>query len=80
MYKVLKYFVDLQDNNHPYNVGDTFPREGATANGERILELSGKNNKQGQPLIEAVEFMNKPEPEAYTEEPEKPQRKTRAKK
>ena len=31
MYKVIKYFTDLQDNEHPYNAGDTFPRDGLTA-------------------------------------------------
>ena len=28
MYKVIKHFVDLQDNNHKYDVGDTYPRKG----------------------------------------------------
>ena len=79
MYKVLKYFVDLQDNKHPYNVGDSFPREGLTVSGERINELSGSNNKQKQPLIAEVEFMNKPEVEEVEAETKKRQR-TRAKK
>lgn len=51
MYKVIKFFVDLQDNNHPYNVGDTFPREGHEVTEERLAELAGSNNKQGVPLI-----------------------------
>jgi hypothetical protein len=51
MYKVIKFFTDLTDNNHPYNVGDVFPRQGATATDERIAELASKNNKQGEPLI-----------------------------
>lgn len=55
MYKVIKFFHDLQDNNHAYNVGDTYPREGAKSTAERIAELSGKENKQGCPLIEKVE-------------------------
>ncbi len=54
MYKVIKYFTDLQDNDHAYGVGDTFPRQGVTASEERIAELAGSNNKQGQPLIELV--------------------------
>ena len=54
MYKVIKFFTDLQDNNHPYNVGDTFPRKGKTADEVRIAELSGSDNKQGKPLIKAV--------------------------
>ena len=54
MYKVIKYFTDLLDNGYPYSVGDTYPRQGMTANKERIAELAGCNNKQGQPLIELV--------------------------
>lgn len=55
MYKVIKYFTDLLDNGYPYSVGDTYPRQGMTATKERIAELVGSNNKQGQPLIELVE-------------------------
>lgn len=54
MYKVIKFFTDLQDNDHPYNVGDIFPREGVTVTEGRIAELAGSENKQGQPLIEEV--------------------------
>jgi hypothetical protein len=54
MYKVIKYFADLHDNNHPYNVGDSFPREGVTVTEARLAELAGSNNKQGVPLIQAV--------------------------
>ena len=55
MYKVVKYFIDLQDNNHPYNAGDVFPRSGVTATDERLAELAGSENKQGVPLIQLVE-------------------------
>ena len=51
MYKVIKLFADLQDNNHVYNVGDEYPRKGLTVTDERIAELAGSNNKQGCPLI-----------------------------
>lgn len=54
MYKVIKFFTDLQDNEHPYNIGDTFPREGVTVTEDRLAELAGSDNKQGQPLIEEV--------------------------
>lgn len=54
MYRVIKFFKDLQDDNHPYYVGDTFPRDGLTVTEERIAELAGSENKQGQPLIEKV--------------------------
>lgn len=66
-YKVIRYFTDLQDNDHAYNVGDIFPREGMTVKQSRLDELAGNSNKQGRPLIEAVaeqfdfsEFMNPP--------------------
>lgn len=51
MYKVIKFFNDLQDNNHAYNVGDTFPRKSLEVTEERLAELAGSNNKQGCPLI-----------------------------
>jgi len=54
MYKVIEYFTDLQDNSYIYNPGDEFPREGLTVSDARLKELSGKNNKQGKPLIEKV--------------------------
>lgn len=50
-YKVIHYFTDLQDFNHPYNVGDIFPRKGLKVTDERLKELAGKNNKQGTALI-----------------------------
>lgn len=51
MYKVIRFFTDLQDNDYPYNEGDTFPRDGLTVDKKRIAELSGPNNKQRTPLI-----------------------------
>lgn len=55
MYRVIRFFTDLHDGNHPYNVGDSFPREGIEVADERIVELASSDNKQGVPLIEAVE-------------------------
>lgn len=55
MYKVIKHFVDLHDKNHPYEVGDVFPRSGVSVTEGRIAELAGSNNKQGVPLIAKVE-------------------------
>lgn len=54
MWKVIKYFTDLTDNNFPYDVGDVFPRDGLTVTEERLAELAGKDNKQGEPLIKHV--------------------------
>lgn len=53
-YKVIHYFTDLQDFSHPYNVGDTFPREGMKVSVSRLAELSSSDNKQHKPLIEEV--------------------------
>lgn len=55
MYKVIKHFCDLQDKNHSYNEGDIFPREGLEVTEERLAELAGSQNRQGTPLIKAVE-------------------------
>jgi hypothetical protein len=63
-YTVIKFFTDLQDNRHPYNVGDTFPREGVDVTQKRLKELAGRNNKQHKPLIKAVNV-----PDVKTEDP-----------
>ncbi|MEF2823398.1 MAG: hypothetical protein U0N59_08930 [Oscillospiraceae bacterium] len=54
MYVAVKYFTDLQDGNHPYNVGDLFPRAGADASAERLAELAGLDNLQKVPLIKEI--------------------------
>lgn len=70
MYKVIKYFTDLQDNDYPYNAGDKFPRKGLKVTDERLAELAGSDNKRGEPLIVKVE-----EP---AEKPKKPAKKKAA--
>ena len=54
MYKVIKRFRDLQDNNHAYSVGDTFPHNGVEVDAERIAELASNKNRLGVPLIEEI--------------------------
>ena len=54
MYKVIKSFTDLQDNNYAYYVGDTFPHNGVEVCAERIAELASDKNRRGVPLIEEV--------------------------
>ena len=54
MYKVIKSFTDLQDNNYAYYVGDTFPHNGVDVCDERIAELASDKNRRGVPLIEEV--------------------------
>jgi hypothetical protein len=55
MYKVIKNFTDLQDDGHPYVVGDTFPRKGKRVSKKRLEELAGSENRQGKPLIVKVD-------------------------
>ena len=54
MYKVIKSFTDLQDNNYAYYVGDTFPHNGVEVDAERIAELASDKNRLGVPLIEEI--------------------------
>ena len=54
MFKVVKKFYDLKDNNHCYYVGDTFPYNGKKVSDKRIGELSSNKNKMGVPLIEEI--------------------------
>ena len=54
MFRVIKYFTDMQDNNFAYNVGDEYPRKGMSVLPSRIKELAGNKNRQGCPLIEEI--------------------------
>ena len=57
-YRVIEGFYDLQDPEkdsfHLYDKGDIYPREGLEPTEERIAELSGKDNRRRQPLIEEI--------------------------
>lgn len=50
-YTVIHYFEDLQDFNHPYKVGDKFPRLGLDVSESRLKELSSDKNRQKKALI-----------------------------
>lgn len=54
-YEVIFPFKDLEDGNHLYAVGDTFPRKGLTVTPERALELSSGTNKIGKVLIKHID-------------------------
>lgn len=54
MYKVIKHFTDLQDDNHAYYVGDEYPRKGLVVMPSRYEELASTKNRQGEPLIREV--------------------------
>lgn len=95
MYRVVKFFRDLQDNNHAYHVGDTFPHNGMEVSIDRLTELSTDANRRHMPLIEKVEVEpvqiepieteKEPvddfmnPPEEPEEEPEKPKEKPKKK-
>lgn len=53
-YIVLKTFSDLDDDNHIYQEGDKYPRQGK-AKKSRVDELSSTNNKLGEVLIVELE-------------------------
>ena len=54
MYRVIKSFTDLKDNNYAYYVGDIFPHNGVEVGAERIAELASDKNRLGVPLIEEI--------------------------
>ena len=65
MYKAIETFTDLQDNNHRYQAGDIFPREGLRVTKKRLEDLLTGNNKRHKPMIEEI-------PEEIPEETKKP--------
>ena len=78
MFKVIKHFVDLQDNKFEYNEGDIFPRPHKQVSDARLKELSSKNNKRGIALIEEVKEEVKEEKK--TQKKVAPKRAAKAKK
>lgn len=80
MYITIVYFTDLQDNEHPYEVGDPYPRAGLDPSPERIEELSGSANRRGIPLIKKVEVKDSELPAAEKPAAKKPAAKKTAKK
>ena len=67
MFRVIKHFTDMQDNNFAYNVGDEYPRKGLSVLPSRIKELASDKNRQGCPLIEEI-----------TDVEDKPEKKTKS--
>ena len=68
-YKVIHRFADLQDFNHLYNVGDTFPRIGMKVSQSRIDELASGKNKLKTPLIELEKDKKNDDFSQYKNEP-----------
>lgn len=71
MYEVIYKFADMLDNNHVYEVGNTYPRDGYGPTEERIKELAGASNKIGKPLIREIAVKEEP----VEEEPKPKKRK-----
>lgn len=69
MYRVIRCFTDLQDNDYAYNVGDVYPRHGMSVSDERFAELASAENRQKTPLIEAID---EPDAEVSAEETAEP--------
>ena len=57
-YRVITAFVDLQDSNYRYNVGDTYPRKGKKTTKKRVNELSSTENKRHTVMIEPIDDDN----------------------
>lgn len=72
MYKVIKHFTDMQDNNFAYQVGDEYPRKGMSVLPSRIKELASDKNRQGVPLIEEIpEKVDEPKKKKSVEKADK---------
>ena len=72
MFRVIKHFTDMQDNNFAYDVGDEYPRKGVSVLPSRIKELAGNKNRQGVPLIEEIpEKVEEPKKEKKSKSVEK---------
>ena len=78
-YKVLKTFVDLQDNNYKYEAGDEYPRLGLEVSLSRIEELSTSKNRRNMPLIEEIPNDSDSEIVKETKEVKKRKRTTKKK-
>lgn len=55
IYKVVKRFKEVKHDNHVYEKGDIYPKEGVKATKTRLEQLSTKNNKCNEIFIEVVD-------------------------
>lgn len=77
MYRVIKAFYDTLDDDHYYEAGDPYPREGLQVAEKRIAELAGIKNRRRTALIAPAQEEEAPEQQeeaaeeaAETTEPE----------
>lgn len=54
MFKVIKEFRDLKDNNYIYRINDIYPYDNKVVSSERIQELASKKNLIGKNLIKQL--------------------------
>lgn len=55
-YEVVRKFIDLQDNNKLYKVGQTYPRPAnKKVDYERLMDLKTSDNLRGVALIKEIE-------------------------
>ena len=68
-YRVIHKFIDLQDADYLYRVGDKYPRPGMNVKQSRIDELASNRNKVGEPLITSNEPKKAEDFTQYMNEP-----------
>ena len=73
-YKVIEFFLDLQDDSYAYSPGDKFPREGVIVSKERYEELASDKNKLGKPLIVAEMPQKAVKKDSDAEQPTEPKK------
>ena len=76
MYRVIKAFTDMQDDNYAYDptnpARNTYPRKGLHVLQSRINELASSKNRQGVPLIEEIpDKVEEPKKKKPTEKTDK---------
>lgn len=78
MYVAIKRFVDLTDDDHIYNAGDMYPRDGFEPSRERIIELATSKNKLETPLITYIEDEENDKVEDEKQTPKKTTKKAKS--
>lgn len=68
MFKVTRAFLDSQDNNRLYDVGDAFPADGVKVSKARVKSLLDGSNKNGKVYLEEVEDESTPDAEPEAED------------
>lgn len=78
MYVAIKRFSDLTDDDHIYDTGDVYPRDGFEPSRERIIELATSKNKLETPLITYIEDEENDKVEDEMQTPKKTTKKAKS--